>query len=166
MRIGSWGVRLSLTLAMVATAAVTTVTPASAASAELFIVQLKQSPVVAYTGDIAGLKATKPAKGTKIDPLSTAVVSYVDFLTTQHSKALAKVGATKKVYSYTYSYNGFSAKLTKAQADALRKQADVVAVTPNEFVEVDTSSTPTFPGPGRARRAVGATRRPDRRQGD
>ena len=146
MRPRTLGLRLSLALALAITTAVGSIVPAAAASSELYIVQLRQLPVVSYPGDIAGLPATKPAKGTKIDPLSTKVLKYIDFLTKKQSQALAKVGVSSKVYSYTFSFNGFSARLTKAQADALRKQADVVAVTKNEIVEVDTSSTPHFLG--------------------
>ena len=41
-----------------------------------YIVQLLDKPVVAYDGGIAGLKATKPKKGQKIDPNSADVVKY------------------------------------------------------------------------------------------
>jgi len=34
----------------------------------VYIVQMKAAPVVAYTGDVPGYRATKPAKGQKIDP--------------------------------------------------------------------------------------------------
>jgi hypothetical protein len=40
---------------------------------------MQQSPVVAYTGGVAGLNATKPAKGKKIDPASADVQKYVGY---------------------------------------------------------------------------------------
>ena len=39
-----------------------------------FIVQMSDPPVVAYKGGTKGLKATAPAAGQKIDPLSAKVV--------------------------------------------------------------------------------------------
>src|SRR5262249_56627638 len=50
----------------------------------------------------------------------------------------------QKIYNYTFSFNGFAAKLTEKQAAALAKQDGVVAVSPDELVNQDTSSTPHF----------------------
>lgn len=111
-----------------------------------YIVQLAEWPVVAYDGSIAGYKATKPAPGSKIDPASTDVVKYVGYLKYRHDALLKSVGASKKLYDYSYSYNGFAAKLTAAQANKLAVAKGVVAVTPDKLHEVDTSSTPTFLG--------------------
>ena len=111
-----------------------------------YIVQMVQSPVVAYDGEIAGLKATKPAKGEKIDPRSAAVTKYVGYLKSAHDSTLAKVGGAEKLYDYAYTYNGVAAKLTESQVLLLQKQADVIAVTPEEMVTQDTSSTPAFLG--------------------
>ena len=68
----------------------------------IYIVQMRDDPVVAYKGGIKGLKATKPKKGKKIDPNSSAVVKYVDYLNASHTRALRKVGG-RKVYNYNYS---------------------------------------------------------------
>jgi hypothetical protein len=54
-----------------------------------------QDPVVAYDGGVAGLKATKPAKGKKIDPQDPDVVRYADYLHGRHNEALGKVGGQK-----------------------------------------------------------------------
>jgi hypothetical protein len=51
-----------------------------AARNNAYIVQLAEPPVVAYDGGIAGLAATKPAKGQKIDPNSAAVLKYKAYL--------------------------------------------------------------------------------------
>ncbi len=112
----------------------------------IYIVQMIDAPVVAYDGGIAGFPATAPKQGQKIDPLDAKVVKYVGYLKGKHDAAMQSVGATKKLYSYTYTYNGFSAEMTADQAAALRSKADVLTVTKNEWVTVDTSSTPTFLG--------------------
>ena len=113
---------------------------------ETYIVQMLESPVVAYEGGTAGLAATKPAKGQKIDPNSAAVKKYAAYLASQHDATLQKVGGAAKLYDYAYTYNGFAAKLTAGQKSALEKQAGVLAVSPEEMVTADTSSTPAFLG--------------------
>ncbi len=144
--------RLRTTATLFALAAAVTLFAVSGGAAvgaqekSTYIVQMSQSPVVAYDGDIAGLKATKPAKGEKIDPLSAVVTKYVGYLKNAHDSALAKVGGAEKLYDYAYSYNGLAAKLTEGQVLLLQKQPDVVAVTAEEMVTQDTSSTPSFLG--------------------
>ena len=39
------------------------------------------------------------------------------------TEALSKVGGGQKVYDYAYTYNGFAAKLTAAQAAEARQAA-------------------------------------------
>ena len=111
-----------------------------------YIVQMLADPVVAYDGGVAGLAATKPAKGQKINPNSNGVQRYADHLKGTHANALEKVGGGAKFYDYVYSFNGFAARLTEAQATSLKSLKGVVAVTPDELREVDTSSTPAFLG--------------------
>ncbi|MDH5330388.1 MAG: S8 family serine peptidase, partial [Aquincola sp.] len=91
-------------------------------------------------------QATKPNKGQKIDPSHPAVVSYMSYLTSRHDTALARVGASKKLYSYGYVFNGFAAELTARQAQDLAAVPGVLAVTKDEARALDTSSTPTFLG--------------------
>ena len=138
--LGAFAVLAMLLVAMPASGA------PDAAATKTYIVQMLQAPVVAYEGGEAGLEATKPAKGQKIDPNSAAVKKYADYLVGQHDAALEKVGGAAKVYDYTYTYNGFAAKLTDAQKAALEKQSSVLAVTEEEMVTADTSSTPAFLG--------------------
>jgi subtilisin family serine protease len=112
----------------------------------IFVVQMADLPVVAYDGSIKGFAATKPAPGTKINPLSAVVTKYVGYLEGTHDAALSRagVGAAKKLYDYFYTYNGFAAKLTAQQANRLAGDQRVLAVSRNERFDVDTSSTPTF----------------------
>ena len=83
---------------------------------KLYIVQMADAPVVAYNGGIAGLKATRPNRGQKIDPNSPDVVRYADFLTAKHDDALLRVGGARKAYSYKFSFNGFAAELSAGDA--------------------------------------------------
>ncbi|MCJ7659109.1 MAG: S8 family serine peptidase [Anaerolineales bacterium] len=111
----------------------------------IYIVQMVDKPVVAYEGGIKGLKATKPKAGKKIDPNSPAVVNYVSYLTTKHNEALSKAGG-QMIYNYSYSYNGFAAAMSVAQANKLASVEGVLAVSGDELRTVDTSTTPDFLG--------------------
>ncbi|GAB3063026.1 S8 family serine peptidase [Intrasporangium mesophilum] len=134
-------------------AAPPTLAPAAAPAAAdtaysdgVYVVQMAELPVIAYDGGTPGLAATKPAKGHKIDVTSPSVTSYVDHLKGAHARALGKVGAGNKLYDYAYTYNGFAARLTAAQAKSLESADGVLAVTRQETYTVDTSTTPAFLG--------------------
>ena len=53
----------------------------------VYIVQMKASPVVSFTGDIHGYNATKPGKGERVDPLAANTLSYVSYLKGKHDEA-------------------------------------------------------------------------------
>jgi subtilisin family serine protease len=112
----------------------------------VFIVQLADAPVVAYEGGKAGLKATAPRKGQKIDPNSAKVVKYANYLRSRQAAALAAVGGGKQLASYVYSFNGFAARLSARKANALALAKGVLTVSPDERRFADTSSTPDFLG--------------------
>ena len=112
----------------------------------VYVVQMRAAPVVAYTGEVPGYRATKPAKGQKIDPNDPHVINYVGYLDARHDDALAAVGGGRKLYDYRYTFNGFAAQLTAEQAAQMAGQPGVTAVTKDELRYADTSSTPTFLG--------------------
>jgi subtilisin family serine protease len=112
----------------------------------VYIVQMVDEPVVAYEGGAQGLNATAPNNGNKIDPTSQAVDTYVKYLVGKHDQALRKVGGGQKLYSYTYSFNGFAAQLSLEQAKEMAATEGVKVVTADELQQMDTSSTPTFLG--------------------
>ncbi|MFQ3237105.1 MAG: subtilisin family serine protease, partial [Paraglaciecola sp.] len=110
----------------------------------VYIVRLAENPIVAYDGSVQGLKATKPVKNKKINPNNKNVIAYGNYLTDKHNALMGSVGASKKLYSYKYSYNGFAAQLTPAQATKLRENADVLSVVEDEKMKLDTISTSSF----------------------
>ncbi len=71
---------------------------------------------------------------------------YADYLRGAHAATLKRVGGGQKLYDYVYTYNGFTARLTEAQATKLEKLESVLAVAEDELHTVDTSSTPSFLG--------------------
>ncbi len=116
--------------------------------AQVYIVITLDDPVVAYEGGTAGLPATKPNKGRKVNPNSAAVRKYVDHLEATHDAALESVGAESddKLYSYAFSVSGFAATLTKSQATALAFQDGILLVAPDEMQFIQTENTPDFLG--------------------
>jgi subtilisin family serine protease len=146
MRLRSPSAFLVLAALSIVVFAVPAATSAGATETQTYIVQFLEKPVVAYDGGVAGLPATKPGKGRKVDPDASDVVRYAGRLKGKHDDALAAVGGGRKLYDYVYSFNGLAAKLTETQAAALAKVDGVLAVTPDELRTVDTSSTPGFLG--------------------
>jgi subtilisin family serine protease len=119
--------------------------PSTSASNGVYVVQMSDAPVVAYTGGIPGLKATAPKKGQKIDPFSSDVVAYAGYLNAKHGAAVGAVGGSK-IYDYVFSYNGFAAQLSADQAAKMAGIPGVIAVSADEIRTMDTSSTPAFLG--------------------
>ena len=111
-----------------------------------YIVQMADAPVTAYTGGIAGYAATKPARGSKINPNSPDVQRYKALLASRQDAALNAVGGGRKLYNYGYVFNGFAAELTDAQAQKLAQMPGVLAVTKDEIRKMDTATTPAFLG--------------------
>ncbi|MEX2645920.1 MAG: S8 family peptidase [Gaiellaceae bacterium] len=153
LRVRRYGRALTGVAALVAIAGLTLATASAQGSlsragsaTNVYIVQLAGEPAVTYEGDIAGLPATKPAKGEKIDPESANVKRFVAHLNARHDAVLASVGGGHKLYDYDYVINGFAAQLTAAQVKQLEKNPEVVSIETAEEWYPDTSTTPSFLG--------------------
>ena len=112
----------------------------------VYIVRLADLPAVAYDGGVAGYTATKPKPGQKLDPNSADVTRYVGYLKSKHDEALSFAGGATKLYDYSYSLNGFAAKLSEQQAIKLSGVAGVLSVEPDLANTMDTLTTPAFLG--------------------
>lgn len=111
-----------------------------------YIVQLAGAPAARYDGGVAGIPATKPQSGQRLDASSSDVQRYTSYLAEQQARVLSHVPQAKPLYTYRYTFNGFAAKLTGQQAATLAKTPGVVSVTKDELREVDTASTPEYLG--------------------
>jgi subtilisin family serine protease len=112
----------------------------------LYIVELAEPPVAGYMGTIRGLSATKPQRGQKINPNDPAVVRYMDYLRFRQDQVLQQAGGGRKVYGYGYVFNGLAVEISDEQAQRLAQTPGVVAVTKDQLLRKDTSSTPAFLG--------------------
>lgn len=77
---------------------------------------------------------------------SARMQNYTSSLKAFHQHLASSTGATEVMYSYTHTFNGFAAKLTPAQAEALRNHPNVAGVWRDEAQQMTTSNTPAFLG--------------------
>lgn len=112
----------------------------------VYIVQLDDAPAAAYNGGVAGLRATKPGRGEKLDRSDPAVRSYVKHLSQERADVLDQVSGVNRLYNYNYTVAGFSARLTRAQVAQLRGTEGVLSVTHSGVRKLDTSTTPAMLG--------------------
>src|SRR5215831_5108782 len=76
-------------LAALAAAAPFAASGSGQAATSIYIVQLAGAPAAAYGGGVAGLPATRPAHGHKLNARSTAVRDYRAHLRSQHAALAA-----------------------------------------------------------------------------
>ena len=120
---------------------------AQTASQKIYIVQLADAPAATYAGGVSGIAATRPASGAKLDSTAPNVRAYVNHLAVRRSAELAKAGMrAATLHNYSYTFNGFSAQLTDAQAQQLKKSSGVASVVESTLHTVDTTRTPGFLG--------------------
>ncbi|MEI2777489.1 MAG: S8 family peptidase [Tetrasphaera sp.] len=137
-----------LPLASLAASTPTAAAPAAdTARTTTYIVMTDDSPLASFNGG-SGFERTKPADGERIDTRTTNARAYTRHLVERHDAALRSAGISTaaKRSDYTVAFNGFSAKLTSAQAAKLKKTAGVAHVWENETRYADTISTPDFLG--------------------
>jgi len=138
--------KLLIVLMLTLGAMVASMGTALAASSKSYIVIMASDPAISYEGDIAGLAATKPGKGGKINPNSAHVRKYQKFLKASQDASLASAGADQsaRVNSYTIALSGYSAILTETQAKAIEAQAGVLKVMEDVMRFPDTDASGEF----------------------
>jgi subtilisin family serine protease len=136
----------SATAAVGATAgeAVNTPVPLDSPNGQ-YIVLLDEDPAATYEGGEAGLRATKPDDGGKLDARSPQVQEYSAHLEQRQQEVAAEAGADT-TYSYTLALNGFVAELTPAQAAKLAAMDGVASVVPDEIRHPDAVPSTEFLG--------------------
>lgn len=97
-----------------------------------YVVTLADKPLATYQGGVAGLKATQPAKGKKVDTAAPDSKRYSNWLGSRQNTVAAQVGATVTRH-YSTAINAFAASLTGQQVASLSKTPGVVAVTPDQL---------------------------------
>jgi len=122
---------------------------AYAADAEVrrsYIIQLADKPVATYTGEVAGLPATRPSAGQRLNVDAAAVQNYIGYLDNKKAAVLASVNQAQVTHEYQVVFNGFSAMLTDAEVRALKKNPGVANISADSMLQLDTNYTPSFLG--------------------
>ncbi|HEY4081641.1 MAG TPA: S8 family serine peptidase [Burkholderiaceae bacterium] len=111
-----------------------------------YIVQLKDEPVASYQGSVAGYAATQAQPGSPLQYSSPAAQSYASYLRSKQLSVLSAINGAQVVSQYDTVFNGFSTRLTAAQAATLSLNANVAGVYEDEIRHAVTVSTPKFLG--------------------
>ena len=111
-----------------------------------YVIQLADPPAAAYDGTVAGLAATRPAAGSKLNVNAQHVQAYLAYLNGRVAAAASTVPSAAVYHRYGVVFNGFAAKLTDAELQKVLANPAVKAVTVDEARPLDTSYTPRFLG--------------------
>jgi subtilisin family serine protease len=140
-------------VALVAVAVAATTAGAARAEApstdtQLYLVQVAGAPVASYDGDVAGLAATRPADGKRVDSTSSATRAYRSHLRATQRETLVKanIAESRRSREYAITFNGYAATLTSSEVDRLSRTKGVVRVWKNEILASETTTTPAFLG--------------------
>lgn len=111
-----------------------------------YVVQLIEPAAASYDGNIAGLAATRPTKGSKLRSDAPAVQNYLRFLQQRQAQVLANVPSARIYHQYGLVFNGFAVQLTDRELQKLLAHPGVVGVTADEPRPLNTNYTPAFIG--------------------
>ncbi len=139
-----------------ATASPSNDTPLDANGRGRYIVALKEAPAASYNGGVAGLagipkRATGAAGVVRKDLQSAEARAYLTHLQAQQSRFVDSVSAqlhrtVVPVDRFQHALNGMIVDLTGAEAEALRRRADVLLVDRERYLKLNTYDTPRFIG--------------------
>ncbi|TFW29955.1 peptidase S8 and S53 subtilisin kexin sedolisin [Duganella callida] len=111
-----------------------------------YIVQLADKPVATYTGQVAGLAATMPAPGQRLNVDAADVQAYITYLEAKQNDVISTVANAEITHKYDVVFNGFAALLTDEEVRALKKNAGVAAITADSIMQLDDSYVNSFIG--------------------
>lgn len=127
-------------------AGVATLASAQAIDRKGYIVELADAPAASYEGTVAGLQATRPAAGNKLNVNASHVQAYLSYLDRRAASVASVIPSAPVYYRYGVAFNGFAAKLTNAELQKILAHSGVKAVTADEARQLDTTYTPSFLG--------------------
>ena len=136
-----------LQVALGATLAVLAVSvSAQQAERKGYIIELADAPAASYDGKVAGLAATRPAAGSKLNVDASHVQTYLAYLNGRALSLESVIPSAPVYYRFGVAFNGIAAKLTQAELQKVLSTSGVKAVTADEARQLDTSYTPRFLG--------------------
>ncbi|GLX01302.1 S8 family serine peptidase [Microtetraspora sp. NBRC 16547] len=121
---------LAAVLAITVAPAPASADPAATDQTDTYIVTLADQPLATYDGGVAGIPATKPGKGKKVDTTSANAKRYRDHLKNKQDQVSRSVAATP-TQQFSVASNAFVAELSMTQAARLKAAPGVLAVVPD-----------------------------------
>jgi subtilisin family serine protease len=119
----------------------------------IYIVQLSDSPVSSYRGNVAGFQATNPSvRGDiKLDASAPASIAYKNHLKGIQAQAVSSVelaiGRSLNVrFTYQHAFNGFAAEMSSGEAAVVAGLPGVAMVEKEIMHYIDTDAGPQWIG--------------------
>lgn len=115
----------------------------------LYIVEMKGKPAIAKATELGELIPSNQLVaigGNNYNPDTPLMRRYVATMKQRQAAVAKDIGVDKILHKYAHTFNGFSARLSPSQAEAMRKHPDVSAVYVDELHQLQTANTPAFLG--------------------
>ncbi|MTV37638.1 S8 family serine peptidase [Duganella radicis] len=135
-----------VTTAVLLTLSAMAATAHAEAERKSYIVQLVDKPVATYTGQVAGLAATMPAQGQRLNVDAADVQAYISYLESKQNDVISTVANAEVTHKYDVVFNGFAALLTDDEVRALKKNSGVASITADSIMQMDDSYVNSFIG--------------------
>lgn len=119
----------------------------SPAERGIFIVQLRGQSVAEYHATLPRAVSAKPGqpRSDRLEKGSAAMRNHAAQIESEQRKVFAAAGpGARQIYSYKYGLNGLAIEMTKAQAQKLRSNDQVIGVWRDEIRTLTTTHTPDF----------------------
>lgn len=121
--------------------------PAASTEVATYIVQLEGKTGVEKAAELGQLKANPLTGGKNLyNSNHPSIKAHNAGLKVLQEKLAAQFSNTGLLYSYTHTFNGFTARMSAAQAEQLKSQPGVVGVWQDKAEQVQTSRTPALLG--------------------
>ncbi|WP_371194009.1 S8 family serine peptidase [Glaciecola sp. SC05] len=123
--------------------------PVVQAASGMYIVELKGSTAVNMAvelGEMVPSNQMVARAGNNYNADSPKIQAYVAAMKEKQLSVATEIGVVDVLHNYAHTFNGFSARLSPAQVEAISNHPDVVAVYADEVHKLQTSNTPKFMG--------------------
>ncbi|MEN3158093.1 S8 family serine peptidase [Alkalimonas sp. NCh-2] len=121
---------------------------AEAAAQAPYIVQVRGESGIEKAARLGELRPNSQltAGKNRYNARTPAMQAYQQQVRDFHQNLAAHAGVSNILYSYTHTFNGFSARLSADEVERLRQHPDVVGIWLDEPMPLDTANTPEFLG--------------------
>ncbi|MBO1256290.1 S8 family serine peptidase [Alteromonas sp. 5E99-2] len=123
--------------------------PVVPSASNVYIIQLKGATGIAKASELGELTPSNQLvakNGNNYNAKTPALTAYIQSMQEAQDEVASEIGVNDILYKYTHTFNGFSAKLTDSQLDAVRSHPEVSAVYKDELQKPQTANTPAFLG--------------------